>query len=160
MTDTQVAGRYRFPFPLRTAARIVGYVCLPIGLLVLAGTVWMAIDTRAWLARSVEAEGSVVEMIRVVDRDTYSSMFAPLVRFRTADGKSIEFQSTTQTNPPAYYAGQAVTVRYDPARPNSAAIAGLFSIWGATMILAVLGVMFTGFGILATMISRRMSQAA
>jgi hypothetical protein len=146
--------------PLRAAVKVMTYVFLPIGVLILAGTVWMAVDTRAWLARSVAAEGAVVEMIRVVDRESLSSSFAPLVRFRTADGKSIEFQSTAQSNPPAYYAGQTVTVLYDPAKPNSAAIEGLFPVWGATMILAAIGIMFTAFGVGGVVIGRRLPQAA
>jgi hypothetical protein len=126
----------------------------------LAGTVYMFVDTKAWLGRSVEAEGSVVEMVRVVDRETHGSMFAPLVRFKTPDGKSIEFQSTTQSNPPSYYAGQTVTVLYDPGKPNSAAIAGLFSIWGATIILGIIGSVFLLIGLALAVTGRRVLRAA
>ena len=139
---------------VRIAIAVGKYLLLPVGVLMLAGCAWMVTDTRAWLARAVEAQGSVIEMVRVIDRDTYSSMFAPLVRFKTADGKSIEFQSTTQSNPPAYYAGQTVTVLYDPGRPNSAAIAGLFSIWGASIILGIIGIVFLAFGIAAVLVGR------
>ena len=93
-------------------------------------------------------------MVRMIDRETYGSMFAPLVRFRTSDGKSIEFQSSTQSNLPSYYAGQTVVVRYDPARPNSAAIADLFSIWGATIILGIIGIVFLSGGIAAVAVGR------
>jgi len=81
------------------------------------------------------------------------------VRFKTADGKSIEFQSTTQSNPPAYYAGQNVTVLYDPGKPNSAAISGLFSIWGVSLILGIIGTVFTGVGLALVLAGRRLSRA-
>ena len=156
----EVERHYAMPVVLRIAVAVGKYFLLPIGALILAGAIYAFVDTKAWLGRSVEAEGSVVEMVRVVDRDTHSSMFAPLVRFKTADGKSIEFQSSTQSNPPAYYAGQTVTVLYDPGKPNSAAIAGLFSIWGVALILGIIGTVFTGIGLALALVGRRLSRAA
>jgi len=148
------------PALLRIVVAVGKYFFLPIGALILAGAIYAVVDTKAWLARSVEAEGSVVEMVRVVDRETNSSMFAPLVRFKTADGKSIDFQSSTQSNPPAYYAGQTVTVLYDPGKPNSAAIAGLFSIWGIAIILGIIGTVFTGVGFALAIAGRRLTRPA
>ena len=145
---------------LRFAFSICKFVILPVGGLILAGAAYLYLDTRAWLGRSVEAQGSVIEMVRVLDRETGSSSFAPLVRFRTADGRTVEFQSTFQSNPPAYSTGQTVTVLHDPIRPNSAAIAGLFSIWGATIILSAIGAILLAFGVAAAVVERRLSQTA
>src|SRR5262245_44929229 len=92
------------------------YVIAPLGVLLLLWAAYLYLDTRAWLGRSVEAQGSVIEMVRVRDRETGEVSFAPLVRFQTADGKSVEFQATYRSNPPAYYRGQSVTVLYDPAQ--------------------------------------------
>jgi hypothetical protein len=136
------------------------YVLLPVGVLMLAGAIYLAVDTRAWLARAVEAPGTVIEMVRVRDSDSGSYMFAPLVRFATAEGKTIEFQSTLQTNPPAYHAGESVTVLYDPAKPNSAAISGWFSIWAVPLILGIVGAGFTVFGFGAAMVGRWMPGVA
>lgn len=143
-------------FLLWLACFVGKFVILPIGLAMLAAAVYFGWDTRAWLARSVEAQGSVIEMVRVRDSDTGSLSFAPLVRFITADGNTIEFQSTVQSNPPGYRAGQNVTVLYDPAKPNSAALSGLFSIWGVPVILGIIGVVFTAFGLAAAILSRRL----
>jgi hypothetical protein len=143
---------------MRTVLRLAGlagkYVFAPLGVLLLLWAAYLYLDTRAWLRRSVEAKGSVVEMVRLRDRETGEVSFAPLVRFQTADGKTVEFQSTWRSNPPAYSAGQSVTVLYDPGEPNSAAVAGLFSIWGVSIILAVIGAAFAAIGIGAALAAR------
>lgn len=136
------------------------YVFLPLGAVLLAGAVYVFSDTRAWLARSVEASGSVIEIVRVRDRDTGGLSFAPVVRFATADGKAIEFQSSMQTSSPAYQTGQTVTVRYDPQKPNSAAIAGLFSIWGVPMILGFVGAVFLAVGVATVIFNKRVVDIA
>ena len=141
---------------LKFALFIGKFVILPLGILMLLGATYLYFDTRAWLKRSVEAQGSVIEMVPVRDRETGSLTFAPLIRFQTTDGKTVEFQSTFQSNPPAYTAGQTVPVLYDPDRPNSAAIASLFSIWGVTIILSAVGAIFLVVGIGAIVVGNRL----
>jgi hypothetical protein len=131
-------------------------IFLGIGLVVLAIAVYLTWSTHAWLGRSVQASGVVVEVVRIQNRQTGELMFAPLVRFQTADGRSIEFQSSLRTNPPSYSPGESVTVLYDPARPVSAEIANLFSIWFAPMVLWFLGTVFTAVGIGVAVYRRRM----
>ena len=138
------------------ALSISKFVILPIGILLLAGATYSYWSTRAWLSRSVEAQGLVIEMVQVRDRDTGSISFAPLVRFQAADGRTIDFQSSVQSNPPAYTTGQPVTVLYDPAAPNSAAVSGLFSIWGVSIILTVVGLGFMVFGLAAAIADRHL----
>ncbi|WP_157783716.1 DUF3592 domain-containing protein [Bradyrhizobium liaoningense] len=81
------------------------------------------------------------------------------MRFQTADGKTIEFQSSHRSNPPAYYTGQAVSVLYDPDQPNSAAIRGVLSIWSLPMVLSFLGTVFLALGTaIAVWIKRELTQ--
>lgn len=49
-------------------------------------------------------------------------LFYPSVRFRTADGRTVEFQNDLGTNAPPRV-GDEVTVIYDPARPEEARVA-------------------------------------
>jgi hypothetical protein len=132
-------------------------IFLGIGLLVLAIAVYLTWSTHAWLGRSLQASGVVVENVRMQDRQTGNLMFAPLIRFQTADGRTIEFQSSLRTNPPSYSPGQSVTVLYDPAKPVSAEIANLFSIWFAPMVLWFLGTVFTAVGIGVAVYRRRIA---
>lgn len=130
------------------------FVVFPVGVLMLAGAGYKLVDTRAWLARSIQAQGSVIDMVQIRDRDTGSITFAPLVRFRTADGRMVDFQSTFASNPPSHVTGEAVTILYDPMRPGSAAISGFFSIWLGTLILGIIGGVFVVFGVGAAFATR------
>jgi hypothetical protein len=128
-------------------SRLGKFVFIPLGLLFLLGAVWTASSTRTWIARAVEVQGTVIEMVRIRDRDDGGYMFAPLVRFQTADGRTTEFQSILQTNPPAYHAGQTVSVLYEPGAPQSATIRGLLTLWFIPLLLGFVGSIFTIVGI-------------
>ena len=147
---------------MQTVFRLAGqagkYVLAPVGVLLLLWAGYLGLDTRAWLARSVEALGSVAELVRVTDRETGAVSFAPRVRFSTTDGRTVEFQSTYRSNPPAYSAGQSVTVLYDPREPNAAAVSGLYTIWGWSIILAAIGAALVVVGVGAC--ARRPASAA
>jgi hypothetical protein len=112
----------------------------------LLATVWSVWSTKTWLARTVEVEGVVIELVRMRDSDDKGYLFSPVVRFERADGRSQEFQSGLRTNPPAYYAGQAVTVVYDPRAPDSAVIRGVLSLWLTSIILGFIATVFVAVG--------------
>jgi Protein of unknown function (DUF3592) len=132
--------------PLKFLRRIGKFVLIPIGLSLLIGAGWSVSSTKAWIARTTEAEGKVIEMVRIRDRDDGGYMYAPLVRFQTTDGSTLEFESSLRSNPPGYRTGQTVSVLYDPDEPQSAAIRGVFSLWLTSMILGFVGFMFTAIG--------------
>jgi hypothetical protein len=132
---------------------------IPIGLLLLLAAAWSVWTTKAWLARAVEVQGSVIEMVRVRDSDNTGYLFTPLVRFRTAEGKVIEFQSGVRTNPPAYRTGQTVSVLYDPEEPQSAAIRGVLSLWLMPIILSFIASIFLGVGTAMIVLSDRVARA-
>jgi len=132
--------------PLKFLRRIGKFVLIPIGLSLLLGAGWSAWSMQTWIDRTDEVEGKVIEMVRIRDRDDGGYMYAPLVRFETTDGNTVEFQSSLRSNPPAYRTGQTVSVLYDPEDPQSAAIRGVFSLWLTSMILGFVGFMFTAIG--------------
>jgi hypothetical protein len=127
--------------------RLGKFALIPIGLLLLLAAAWSVWSTRAWIARAVEVQGAVIEMVRVRDSEDKGYLFTPVVRFQTADGRTIEFQSGLRTNPPAYRAGQAVSVLYDPEEPQSAAIRGVLSLWLTPIIVGFIGTIFLAVGI-------------
>src|SRR4051794_41757070 len=125
--------------PVKFIRSIAKFVLIPVGLSLLLGAAWSTWSTKTWIDHTIEGQGKVIEMVRIRDRDDGGYMFAPLVRFQTGDGRSIEFQSSLRSNPPGYRTGQTVTVLYDPDAPESAAIRGLFSLWLVTMVLGFMG---------------------
>lgn len=147
-------------------AAIFGGVALI--LLLIAGG--LALHTRSFLGDAASAEGTVVELVGRQScstdddhRRTCSTVYAPRVRFTTADGREIEYLSTNATSPPAYHEGQQVDVRYRPADPTDARIHSFVDLWLAPVIVGGIGVIF---GVVAAALAfipaalRRRAQAA
>jgi hypothetical protein len=123
-------------------SRLGKFAMVPIGLLLLSLAVWSFWSTKAWMARCIETEGTVIEMVRYRDSDNTGYVFAPRVRFETAEGRTIEFENRLRTYPPAYRPRDTVTVLYERDVPESAAIRGFFSLWLMTLILTFIGSIF------------------
>jgi len=128
--------------PTLFLSRLGKFAFIPIGLLLVLGAAWAVWSTKAWIAHSVEVQGKVVEMVRMRDSDNTGYLFAPVVRFQTVEGRSVEFESSLRSNPPGYRTGQTVSVLYDPEEPRSAAIKGFFSLWFMPIILGFIGSVF------------------
>jgi len=128
---------------------IIKYVFAFIGACMLAGAFASYNSTVSFLERSETAQGTVVELIRSRSSDSIS--YYPVVQFTARNGRAIEFQSSTGSNPPPYNWGEQVTVFYEPANPEGAMINGFFSLWGAALIIGVLGSVFglVGGGMMA-----------
>lgn len=139
-------------------SRLARFALIPIGLLLMLGAGYSVWSTKAWLARAVEAPGTVIEMLRVRDSEDKGFLFTPIVRFETIDGRTVEFQSGLRTNPPAYRTGQEVSVVYDPGVPESAAIRGVLSLWLMPIILAFVGSIFLFIATAMIVLIRRVSR--
>jgi hypothetical protein len=127
-------------------SRLGKFALMPVGLLLLFAAAWSVWSTKTWLARTLEVQGVVIEMVRMRDSEDKGYLFSPIVRFETADGRTHEFQSGLRTNPPAYRTGEVVSVVYDPAVPGAATIRGVLSLWLMPIILAFIGTIFIAIG--------------
>lgn len=127
-------------------SRLGKFAFIPIGLMLVLGAAWTVWSTKTWVAHAIEVPGKVIEMVRVRDREDSGYMFAPVVRFQTIEGSTVEFESGFRSNPPAYHTGQTVSVLYDPDEPHSAAIRGFFSLWLMPIILGFIGTIFLTVG--------------
>ena len=63
--------------------RLAKFALIPIGLLLLLAAAWSVWSTKTWLARTLEVEGVVIEMVRMRDSDDKGYLFSPIVRFET-----------------------------------------------------------------------------
>ena len=72
-------------------------------------------------------------------------MYAPRVRFTTADGRQVVFVSGTASNPPEHEAGDRVDIRYRANDPTDARIDSVTDIWLGAIITAGLAVFFAAF---------------
>lgn len=141
--------------PAMFLSRLGKFALVPIGLLLLALAAWSFWSTTAWMARCIETEGTVIEMVRYRDSDNTGYVFAPRVRFETAEGRTIEFENRLRSYPPAYSPRQKVTVLYERDVPESAVIRGFLSLWLMTMILTFIGSIFSIVGVAMVVLSAR-----
>lgn len=122
------------------ALNIIKYVFTIIGVGMLAGAFYLYSSTSSFLETAVTADGTVVELVR--SRSSDSTSYYPVVVFKDAQGRQVEFRSSSGSNPPSYNRGESVVVLYEPASPENAKIQGFFSLWGGATIVGGLGVVF------------------
>jgi hypothetical protein len=93
---------------------------VPIGLL-LGAALYAVWSTKAWLARAIEVQGSVIEIMRVRDRDNTGYLFTPIVHFQTADGRTIEFESSPHLVMELVVAEAGISMMHVPYKGESTA---------------------------------------
>ncbi|WP_206613484.1 DUF3592 domain-containing protein [Parahaliea mediterranea] len=137
------------------ALKIVPTIFAVTGLLMLGGAVWGYLNTQDFIAHATRAEGEVIDLVR--SRSSDSTTYRPVVTFTSADGRKVEFTSSSGSNPPSFHRGEKVTVLYRPETPERARIESFFSLWGLALILGGMGTIFTlvGGGIIATLLYRK-----
>ncbi len=70
----------------------------------------------------------------------------PRVRFRSASGRDITFESGMARGGAGWKAGEVVSVRYQRDQPEVAELDSLASLWGPTFLFALLAVVFVALG--------------
>lgn len=116
-----------------------------LGIALLLGASATLYSTVQFLDSAATAQGQVVEL--EAHRDSDGTTYFPQVVFRSLDGQSHRFTSSSGANPPSYHTGEQVEVLYRPERPDKARINGFFSLWGASLILAIMGLCFSAIGL-------------
>lgn len=125
-----------------------------IGLGLLIASVFVYLNTRKFIDASAKAQGTVIAHAsgRSSDGDI---TYAPIVSFRTEDGRTVEFKSGTSSTNASPPVGQTVEVLYNRQRPEEAEINSFSSLWTLNIILAGLGAGFFIIGTLVFMVFRR-----
>lgn len=133
---------------------------MALGLAGLGLAAWLYRCERAFAARAVTAPATIVALDlqpgdrrsdNINDRDDPTE--APTFQFATPEGLEVRARSSTSYKVGRFRIGQAVTIRYDPARPDQAEhadavtlhlpslitafIAGLVLVIGAAMLLGL-----------------------
>lgn len=117
------------------------------GVFCLCLAVFVSHKSYRLLHDGLRAPGTVIDT--VISRGSKGGNVSyPVVRYTAQDGRSYEFESSSGSEPPAYDVGDAVEVLYWANDPQNGTIKGFFSLWGASLIVGVLGFVFTGAGVL------------
>jgi Protein of unknown function (DUF3592) len=97
--------------------------------------------------------GDIFEVCtRVIDlsseTDSEGKVFVhPVVRFTTAEGRTVEFVSASGSSPASHSVGDRVEVLYDPDDPQDAQLSGFFDLWLWPIGFGVLAIGFGAFAL-------------
>jgi Protein of unknown function (DUF3592) len=135
-------------------------VGLAIGIGLLAAGAATFVHTLRFVQGAERATGTVIELSEETDSEG-DVTFHPVVRFTTAEGRTVEFVSSSGRSPAPWSVGDRVEVLYDPDDPKDAELSGFFDLWlfpiaftGVGVgFIAAFGVFYPGFGLLAGRVS-------
>ena len=129
-----------------SAPNIIVMIFLAVSVLMLAISAVSAVTSGRALAKERTAPGSVVELaIRQATDGTLN--YRPVVVFALPDGAQRTLQLTEESTAPAYEVDEAVTIAYDPERPDNVRIkttSSTVSMWILPLIMGILGATFLG----------------
>ena len=124
---------------------IFGLIFGGVGFLLAALAMFFLIRTRIFINNSQQTQGTITQM--VYSRDSESSGYIPVFRFRTLQGQEVEVSGNLRTNPPQFQVGQTIDVLYDPDNPQKARIKKWMNLYFVPALLGFLGLLFGGIGI-------------
>ena len=134
------------------AARIVAVILGAAAVILAAICGVIVVRTQAFLADSSVASGQVIGLVsrQSCDEDddgyrTCTTVYAPRVRFATADGRQVIFVSGTASNPPEHEKGDRIDVRYRANDPTDAVIDSVTGVWLGAIITGGIAVFFAAF---------------
>ena len=93
--------------------------------------VWCVFGEVRFWSTAQEAAGTVVGLD--ARRDDESTLYYPIVRFVTPQGRAVTDTSRAGSGPASYAVGEAVRVRYNPANPTQMELPDFFSRWGTIL---------------------------
>jgi hypothetical protein len=114
---------------------LLTFIFFASGLLFIGLAGWFYLREYNLERSGYSAQGTVTGLVESIDDDGTS--YAPIVRFKARNGRTIEFQSNHYTYPPAYEIGQTVTVLYPADDSSKAIIKGEGSL--LVLIFGILG---------------------
>jgi hypothetical protein len=122
----------------RAVGRIVTPILFLAGIGVVALGVYLARTTFLLQSTGERVQGTVLFL--ELKTGVHGSKYYPVVQFATADGTTVQFRDVMGSNPPAYRAGERVTVLYFRNLPERTATIdrGLLN-WLAPGALCVVG---------------------
>jgi len=122
----------------------VRLILIAIGIACILGGNYLAHRRTSFMAHAVRTPGTITALKEQSSGD--STMYYPVVTFRTRDGLPVTMTSTSGSRPPEFHVGETCVIYYNPLAPTDAVIDSASSklipwfLWffGGIMILAAL----------------------
>jgi len=120
---------------------VIIYIFSGVAFVLLTTAFFLYQSTQSFLESAIVANGEVIELVRRNSTNS-SSTYSPRIHFKTQSGETIEFTSSSSSNPASYSKGEKVEILYLPSNPKDARINGFFSLWGLEAIFGGIGLVF------------------
>ena len=121
---------------LRRQVRLVATLFLPFGIAMIVLGLILYCNERRFVHSAQHATGKIIAM------ESRDESFYPRFTFSLSD----EIASNVGTNPPDFEVGQQVPVVYEARNPRTAKIATTFQIYGFSIVVEIVGMVFIAFG--------------
>ncbi|MBI1210329.1 MAG: DUF3592 domain-containing protein [Alphaproteobacteria bacterium] len=125
--------------------------------LMIGGGFWLQ-STAAFVAKALEAEGTV---LRNEESDTSdaSPSYHAVVAFTDQSGRKVVYRDTIGSSPPMYATGDKVKVLYSPAESSSAMIDRGIWKWLVPLVIVAAGLLFFTAGVWGALRARVTTRA-
>src|SRR5262245_29623954 len=124
--------------PVPKEAIWVGLVFAGAGIAILIACVSATLESLRFTRDAVDATGTVVAFRKVSPKSTTLG-WAPVVRFRDAEGQELDIVGDIASNPPSYAIGDRVGLLYLPGDPRHAHLDSFASRWLGPLVLFTMG---------------------
>lgn len=118
----------------------VGGMIVGVGLMI-AAAISAGFRLR-WIRQTRVTAGQVVGVEKREDSEG-GDWYVPTIEFTTDSGAKQVFTSSTGSGKGDWKTGQQVSIRYDPADPSKAAINRFIHLFLLSIVLGMLGLIFT-----------------
>ena len=147
--------------PSTTGLMAGAWVVLAGSLIVLVVAVVLYVSGQRFQAAAATTGGTVVEIVRqprTASNNRIEDLYAAAFEFTLPDGRRQRAVSSYVGNSPCCSVGQAVTVRYDPQRPDRAEIVDFWSSGGTAIAAGGAGLAGMLGGLFALLKARRLGR--
>jgi len=117
-----------------------------VGMMLIFGSIYSLINQAIFVANAVVTEGMVINNVKqrhVDDENQVSYAYYPMIQFNDRNDKLVKFLSRVGHPVAEYQIGDGVNVIYSPQNPRRAEINYFFNIWGSSIIIFIVGCVFT-----------------
>ncbi len=94
------------------------------------------------------AQGEVIALRNERDGTNLQRMYYPRIRFRSASGEVVTFESGVALSGTGWQIGEAVPVRYRLDQPHVAECDSVWTLWGHIVLFVFLALVFLCVGLL------------
>jgi len=138
------------------AFRILGLsarLLLALGIVCILLALYLAWQTQAFSAESVQVMGEVVSYREIPDGD--HKRYRPRVRFKTETGEIVTFDGQLSTTTRRFALGAPVPVSYPRTNPTQARVAAFADNWLGALVAGVVALVSLAGGLLIRRAARR-----